>query len=654
MKFISILLSLASLSVSAQNSKWLWPIEGAKTGENIVCQPQDRIDKELNIGNLFIAAPEGTTVVAPVDGTIGALYVVANTSLKQSVTYGNDGGTFDKSREKLANDKKLPIPIKYINGSVMLRLADGRKLYISGLRGDIAFKTGQRITKGQKLGTVAYDYRKIAQPHISISVSGKDGKNNDPMTPFGLKTTFKKIAPQVTPKTLTIKQANEDFDFLVSSIKECYPSFDDIISEEKCQQFVSSAKEKLKAPISYNKFYQIVRSAFSMQFLHDSHAWLDTDNPMITYNYCVPHLFIGSLNGKLIVTQAQTGYEKYLGKEVSAIDGVDAKMLIEKLRNDILGVDGDNQSAINEWMITGWNTLAGNNLTRHLSVVKMADGSVVRDQWISANQVKSIKPSTGKSARYQRISANQEAQYRFTMKSDNIALLTLSDFTLDEVQMDAIADSLMHHKNVPNLIIDVRNNPGGHIDVCNRLVSWFIDKPTKETNHYDKVNSNGIYQSFVHCMNIPADDKPFEDYVAREGQTGFYNPSSIADVIYPDSAVHYGGRVIILTDETSKSAASDFPAILVRNGRAITVGRETGTGYHYMTAVKFAHLALPHSHIEYTLPLVKSVADDTVTDRFPAKRGLMPDVEVPLTYEEFFAPDGDPIMEKTLQIINAK
>ena len=654
MKFISILLSLASLSVSAQNSQWMWPIEGAKTGDNIVCQPQDRIDKELNIGNLFIAAPEGTTVVAPVDGTIGALYVVANTSLKQSVTYGNDGGTFDKSREKLANDKKLPMGLKYINGSIMLRLQDGRKLYISGLRGNIPFKTGQRITKGQKLGTVAYDYRKIAQPHISISVSGKDGKHVDPMTPFGLKTTFKKIAPLVIPKTLTVKQANEDFDFLVSSIKECYPSFDDIISEEKCQQFVSSTKEKLKAPISYNKFYQIVDNTFSLKFLHDSHAWIDTDDPSITANYCVPHLFIGSLNGKLIVTQAQMGYEKYIGKEVAAIDGVDAKTLIERLRNVASSVDGDNLSFINAFMLRAWNYLVGNNLTRHLSVIKMADGSVVRDQWISANQVKGIKPSTGKSARYQRISANQESQYRFTMKSDNIALLTISDFTLDEVQMEAIADSLMCHKNVPNLIIDVRNNPGGHIDVCNRLVSWFIDNPTKETNHYDKVNSNGIYQSFVHCMNIPADDKPFEDYVARDGQTGFYSPSSIADVIYPDSAVHYGGRVIVLTDETSKSAASDFPAILVRNGRAITVGRETGTGYHYMTAVKFAHLALPHSHIEYTLPLVKSVADDTVTDRFPAKRGLMPDVEVPLTYDEYYAPNGDPVVEKALEVLNAK
>ena len=175
MKLFSILLSLATLSVSAQNSQWLWPIEGAKTGDNIVCQPQDRIDKELNVGDLFIAAPEGATVVAPVDGTIGNLSVIANISLAQSTNFGNEGGTFDKSREKLASDPKLPIPLKYINGSLMLRLSDGRKLYISGLRGNIPFKTGQRITKGQTLGTVAYDYRKIGQPHISISVSSNDG-----------------------------------------------------------------------------------------------------------------------------------------------------------------------------------------------------------------------------------------------------------------------------------------------------------------------------------------------------------------------------------------------------------------------------------------------------------------------------------------------
>ncbi len=140
--------------------------------------------------------------------------------------------------------------------------------------------------------------------------------------------------------------------------------------------------------------------------------------------------------------------------------------------------------------------------------------------------------------------------------------------------------------------------------------------------------------------------------MAREGQEGFYNPSTIDAIVIPDSALHYDGRLYVLIDETSKSAATDFPAQLVRCGRAKTVGRETGTGYHYMTAVKFAHLSLPNSHIEFTLPLVKSVLDDSATDRFPAQRGLLPDVEVPLTYEEFYTSEGDPILDKVLNIIN--
>lgn len=65
-------------------------------------------------------------------------------------------------------------------------------------------------------------------------------------------------------------------------------------------------------------------------------------------------------------------------------------------------------------------------------------------------------------------------------------------------------------------------------------------------------------------------------------------------------------------------AATDFPAQLVRCGRAKAIGRETGTGYHYMTAVKFAHLSLPNSHIEFTLPLVKpSSMIQYLTDSLP-------------------------------------
>lgn len=647
--YLSMLLLLAALPVVAQ---WQWPVKGAKAGEGIVYRPQDRIEKELNFGDLYIAAPEGTEVVSPADGTIANLSIDALATLTQVTTYGNDGGTFDKSRAIVEKKEKTPIPMKYVNGSLTLRLADGRKIHIGGLHGDQPLKTGQRISKGQTLGTVAYAYRQIGQPHISISVSSKDGKNADPMTPFGLKTTFKKATPLTIPQTLTVKQANDDFDFLIAAMKECYPSFSDIITPEQCEQFIRLSKEKLKTPISYNKFYQIVRSAFTTQFLHDSHAWLDTKNPTASGNFYLPHVLIGTIGGKIIVTQAQLGYEKYLGKEVVAVNGVAASDLIERTHQSIVGYDGRIESAVTNALLTGWNTFFQNSLTAQTAVMKFADGTTLRDQWVPVRQVKGVKPAFSKSAYGRRAAANRKAQFSFRLLSDSVALLTLGDFQLDQIQMETIADSLTRHLSVPNLIIDVRQNPGGDVKVCNQLLSWFIDRPTTATTHYDKVNSNSTYQSFVHCTNYSPDDKPFEDYVAREGQEGFYNPSTIDAIVIPDSALHYDGRLYVLIDETSKSAATDFPAQLVRCGRAKTVGRETGTGYHYMTAVKFAHLSLPNSHIEFTLPLVKSVLDDSATDRFPAQRGLLPDVEVPLTYEEFYTSEGDPILDKVLNIIN--
>lgn len=646
--YLSMLLSLAALPVASQ---WQWPIKSVKTGEGIVYRPQDRIDKELNFGDLFIAAPEGTEVVSPADGTIFNLSIDASATLTQMVTYGNDGGTFDKSRAIVEKTEKTPIPMKYVNASLTFRLADGRKIHIGGLRGDLPLKTGQRISKGQTLGTVAYAYRQIGQPHISLSVSSKDGKADDPMTPFGLKTTFKKATPVTIPQTLTVKQANEDFDFLIAAMKECYPSFSDIITPEQCEQFVSQSKEKLKAPISYKKFYQIVRSAFTTQFLHDSHAWLDTKNPTASGNYYLPHVLIGGIGGKIIVTQAQSGYEKYLGKEIVSVNGIAAKDMIERTRQSIVGYDGNNESAVTKGLLAGWNTFFQNNLAAQTAVMIFSDGTTLRDQWVPVRQVKGVKPAFGKSAYGRRAAVNRQSQFSFRLLSDSIALLTLGDFQLDQVQMETIADSLACHLSIPNLIIDVRQNPGGDVKVCNQLLSWFIDRPTTATTHYDKVNSNSVYQSFVHCTNYSSDDKPFEDYVTREGQEGYYNPSTIDAIVHPDSTLHYSGRLYVLIDETSQSAATDFPAQLVRCGRAETIGRETGTGYHYMTAVKFAHLSLPNSHIEFTLPLVKSVLDDSVSDRFPAQRGLLPDVEVPLTYEELYTTESDPILDKTLNII---
>ena len=124
-----------------------------------------------------------------------------------------------------------------------------------------------------------------------------------------------------------------------------------------------------------------------------------------------------------------------------------------------------------------------------------------------------------------------------------------------------------------------------------------------------------------------------------------------AGVLYPDSTLNYRGRLYILTDETSCSAATIFPSVLVRNRRAVTVGRETMSGYHYLTAMKYNEVRLPNSKIILHVPLVMEVFDEAVTPRTPAGRGLMPDYPVPATYEEYFTATEDFILNRALELI---
>ena len=161
--------------------------------------------------------------------------------------------------------------------------------------------------------------------------------------------------------------------------------------------------------------------------------------------------------------------------------------------------------------------------------------------------------------------------------------------------------------------------------------------------------------------------QPFEEFVKVDGMEGFYNrdisnelktaqhqkrhssKKKKAKPLQTDAI--YKGKLYILTNENSASAATDFPAHLVRAGRSVTIGRETATAYHYMTALKFAYLFLPHSHIEYQLPLIKAVTASDVSERFPYGRGLLPDYEVPLTREEIFSSTEDVILNRAQEII---
>jgi len=654
---ITKILFLAILSLSglqytfAQSAPFQWPIPGAKAGDGIIGRPQQYIDGELNSGDMFVAAPEGTEVFCPVDGIVSHFSAVYRESLVMMTGFHSVKNTFDEMiLDTRNNEYAKDIDNKYISGSISITLDDGRHLYITGLTGNIHFKTGQRIAKGEIIGKVGYAFKAFSEPHIMLSLSTQNATVDDVMTPFGLRTTFK---PWSGPKEfLSEDEAEEDISVLLDAFRECYPSLYDVVTDEQLTGFQFKSAEKCKGGISYNDFYLIVRSAISAELVHDSHIGMRTENPFRDSRHWNSNLKVLSYEGKLFVGQVQNGYEDLLMKVVASIDGEPADSIVSRMCGMCSLFDVRNESICGEALLKASNWVYNFDYSKkRTSKIVFTDGTQFIDDWFPADQA-SYTPAANQNKPYwSRYVRSIQEPVCFARLNDSTAYFALGTFELNQVQIEEIEDSIKILASVPNMVVDMRNNPGGNINVMEKLISFFLEKPTVPLNSYKMVNSNSKYASFAHSANHGPDEIMFPEYVAIEGRDGFYDYSESGKTISPDSLVHYPGHLYILTDETSISAASEYSAYLVRNNRAITVGRETGSGYHYMTADKFVDILLPNSTIQVTIPLIREVFDEVVTERTPAGRGLMPDYKVPITYEEIYTSDNDPILDKALELI---
>ena len=643
-------LSFVSYSVYGQDENLLWPLKGKDAGENILYRPQEYVGSELNFGNLFIGGAFGDTVVAPADGIITDYCILFQTLINTMNTVGSraESPTLDAF---LADARKpeysYPVPKRYVTGSISLKLDDGRKIYISGLEGDKEYKTGMKVKRGEYLGTTGYAYKKIDEPHIRLSIGTPKGTSDDPMAPFGLKSTYIAPGELVIPDTLTREMALEDFDVLLGAIEEIFPSLYDVATPQELSDFDSTMKAHIASSetISYRDFYDI--ASRTTAFIHDSHLRMLTDNPAFqTDTFYAPNIMFGKFGDSLIVTYVQEGYEDFLGKRIVSIDGEPAAQYIERIGKTIRNYDTRNESIKDVVMAMSWNYMYENKITEpRTTVLELADGSKITDKWVLNREVRKITPPMTKQgvAYYERYKKYENSPYVFKSLNDSIAYFGLSTFVLDETQMDILADSLRKYFSYPYMIIDVRDNSGGHIEVERKMLAWFLNEPSRKTESYSYANKTTGFKYLKYSMNYDT---------AAIFQKNIKEENGLNDRIMPDSLLNYKGKLYVLTDETSVSAASAFPASLVRNHRAVTVGRETASGYHFMTAVKFAQIRLPNSYIMVRIPMIKEVFDTTVTPRTPEGRGLMPDYPVPLTYEELYTAENDMVLDEALRLIS--
>lgn len=649
---IALLLALLGLlPIQAADVLYLWPIAGADAGTSILSAPQSYLGKELNFDGLFLGAPEGTPVLAPVDGKILFISLSYLSSLTYSSSFGNcEGLSFDEA----LNDAKKEIPkqwdSRYVSGSISIQTKDGKHLHIGGLRGSSVFKTGQRIHRGDTLGVVAYSYRKLREPHIQLSMS-KHAKPVDPMIPFGLKTTFIPPKKEKRSSAFTQAQAQEDVRIARDAITRLYPSFYAVVDTADYMAWKKQTNEVLQQTGDRVSYATLRKQIGKLYYLaHDSHLYMYPDPEKARKRYYYqPALFLGWINDTLRCTRTSSKHRSRYGQEIIAVDGYSADEFKQKVMQRIENYDLHSESYLNRMLATTAFGYGLKDKKKFNMQVTFANGE--KRQLAGLDIRRNRKPYEQDWSMFFRINRYGKENYKLQQLNDSVAYIGLSTFELNQVEVDEIVHFIDSVKAMPYLILDTRNNYGGHDEVVHQLYSHLSNRPLR-TKAYARMNVTGNDSLFNYTLNMRADSANFTNYLPLKGKTGYYEqPLKGYHEWLPDSTLHYTGRIYALINERSASAAMLLPAMLMRARRAVVVGRESNTGYHFMTALKFADVSLPHSRIALRIPLVQLYFDGLVTKRTPKGRGLLPDYEVPITLADLTNERGDAILNEALALI---
>lgn len=541
-----------------------------------------------------------------------------------------------------------------MSGYIAIKTSDGDIIQIGGLRGVTTFETGKHIHKGDSIGVVGYDYKAFAFPHISLTLRNSYMDPMDPLKPFGLQSKFVPLKDHKAPESLSKEEAKEDLNILFDAYKECYPLLYERVSEDKFLSFRDSCLASFEEIVDYVHFYYMVRSTTTRQLINDSHLSLLTHIPVTSENYLAPKFRLGVLNDSLIVVAAPEEMSQYLTRRVKSINDIDDSVWIESMRNNMNSFDGEAFSSKSVAMLNSWNLLYGESVHGlTLQKIIFSDGEEIEDKWVVNNSIRRVPKTVEKSSYYRNQMESADKTFAFSQPCDSVKVLRLSTFSLDEREIKEIKDSLLSKTFAcPNLIIDLRNNSGGDEEIMGELLSLLVGGPVKNVNPYEIVNDTCSYKSFRYSSNFPQNAKPFSDF-RYDKSKGWYcrEPNWLKYVTLPNKDI-YQGKIYLITGESTCSAAALFASYLVRADRAVSVGRETPTGYHDMRANKFLDLRLPNSKIDVRIPLVKCVFDEMVTERTPAHRGLLPDYYVPVSFNEVYCDTNDIVLENTLEIIS--
>ncbi|HME33827.1 MAG TPA: S41 family peptidase [Candidatus Sulfotelmatobacter sp.] len=285
---------------------------------------------------------------------------------------------------------------------------------------------------------------------------------------------------------------------------------------------VADAKQKIAKATSFNMAMSHI--AATLDALNDSHTFFLPPQHAYRHNYGLQYQIIGN---RCFVTKVRPASDAE-AKEIKPGD-------------EILGINGYNVTRDDLWKLQYLFSVLRPQPALRLTLQDPSGGQRQVDVSAKINETKRVTDLTGANGANDiwDLVRQEEAQEhlmraRSVEYGDQLTVLKVPEFYFSAGEVEGMISKARKH---PNLIVDLRGNPGGAIDTLKYLVGAVFDKEVKIADRVGRKETK------------PEIAKPL------------HNP--------------YLGKLVVLVDARSASAAELFARVMQLEKRGVVIGDQT-------------------------------------------------------------------------------
>jgi len=355
----------------------------------------------------------------------------------------------------------------------------------------------------------------------------------------------------------------KDLDFLLKNIDEVHPNMYAYISKEEFNKLKKDANEKLDKPLSDLEYYRVIAPLVAQ--IRNGHTSLQPNEKVISS----------------LTSQITTSYPMEIGCYRDSVFVEGYYGMLDMPTGELLEIN--NQNAM-DYLKRICRYSAVEHKNYNFSMLKRAGLAAL--MWLDSREIKpvNLKVKSEQGEIYNltidavetseikkaiiSIKKNEIKHEQFEFKHDkenNAAIITIRVFHPESLgKFKAFLKkyfSYIHEKNIKNLIVDIRDNPGGSTNVSQELVRYLTDKPFKL---FSKVSTK---------LSKQIEGKLWGKIKKKDiGKIMEYNSS---DIIPNKSYQKFSGQTYLLINGNTFSTALNLAVVLQYYHLATLVGDET-------------------------------------------------------------------------------